>query len=136
MVIDNTLIRRLLDRASANPRLRVNFDLRDSAEDGSQRMLNALLPGTEVPIHRHPNSSETVVVLCGSVVEVFYDGSGKETERVMMCPARGSFGCQVPKGAWHSVEVLEPSVILEMKDGSYGADGSEQLGACRSCETR
>ncbi len=136
MVIDNTLIRRLLDRASANLRLRENLDLRDSAEDGSQRMLNALLPGTEVPIHRHPNSSETVVVLCGSVVELLYDDNGEETERIAMCPSCGTFGCQVPKGAWHTVEAKEPSVIIEVKDGRYGADGSERLEACGSCETR
>ncbi len=127
MTIDRQLIDTLLAKAALNPRRRVNFDLRDSAEDGSQRMLNALMPGTRVPIHRHPNSSESVVVLCGSVVEVYYDDSGRETERIALNPALGCYGCQVPKGGWHSVEVFEPSVIMEVKEGRYGEDGSEQL---------
>lgn len=127
MTIDKELIKRLFDEAAAGPRLRMNYDLRDSELDGSQRMLNALLPGTEVPIHRHPNSSESVVIICGSVVEVFYDDNGQETERIPLCQVRGSFGCQIPKGTWHSLEVLEPSVIIEVKEGRYGSDGSERL---------
>lgn len=125
MKIDEKLIKQLLDAAASNPRLRENLDLRNSSEDGSQRMLNALLPDTRVPIHRHPNSSESVVVLCGSVVEVYYDDNGQEIERIPLCPAERVFGCQVPKDVWHSVEVNEPSVIIEIKDGRYGEDGSE-----------
>ena len=127
-MIDCELLDSLLAQAAESSRLRVNYDLRNSSEDGSQRMLNALLPGTQVPIHRHPNSSESVVVLCGAMDEVLYDDGGAETERIRLCPAEGRFGCQVPKGVWHSVEVLEPTVILEVKDGRYGEDGSEQLG--------
>ena len=127
MIIDEKLLKQLFDQAVVNPRLRVNYDLRNSSEDGSQRMLNALLPGTQVPIHRHPNSSESVVVLCGVMDEVLYDDGGAETERIRLCPAEGCFGCQVPKGVWHSVDVLEPTVILEVKDGRYGEDGSEQF---------
>ncbi len=127
MTIDKNLIKQLLSLAAMNPRLRMNYDLRNSPEEGSQRMLNALLPGTQVPIHRHLNSSETVLVICGSITEVYYDDNGNETERIHLCPAHGCFGCQIPKGVWHSVEVSEPSVIIEMKAGQYGADGSEQL---------
>ena len=127
MNIDREIIKHLLEQAIVNPQHRENYDLRNSAEDGSQRMLNALLPGTQVPIHRHPNSSESVVVICGSVVEVYYDDNGKEIERIPMCPMHGNFGCQIPKGTWHSIEVLEPSVIIEAKEGRYGADGSEEL---------
>lgn len=127
MTIDEKLLKQLFDQAVVNPRLRVNYDLRDSSSDGSQRMLNALLPGTQVPIHRHPNSSESVIVICGSVVEVYYDDNGQEIERIPLCPAEGVYGCQVPEGTWHSVEVNEPSVIIEFKDGRYGEDGSEQL---------
>lgn len=125
MEIDKELLEKLFDQARHNPRLRQNFDLRTSADDNSQRMLNALLPGTDVPIHRHPQSTETVMVLCGKLVEVIYDDGGREVERISLDPLAGKFGCVVPKDAWHTVEVLEPSVIFEAKDGGYGVDGSE-----------
>lgn len=124
MEINKDLIDKLFVEAKENPRLRQNLDLRTSAEDGSQRMLNALLPGTVVPVHRHPNSTENVFLLCGKLVEVIYDEDGNEKERILLDPAAGSYGCVVPQGAWHTVEVLEPSVIYEAKDGKYGEDGS------------
>ncbi len=124
MEINKDLIDKLFVEAKENPRLRQNLDLRTSAEDGSQRMLNALLPGTVVPIHRHPNSTENVFLLCGKLVEVIYDEDGNVKERILLDPAAGSYGCVVPQGAWHTVEVLEPSVIYEAKDGKYGEDGS------------
>ena len=105
----------------------MNYDLRTSPDDGGQRMLNALMPGTVVPIHRHPKSNENVLLLCGKLVEVIYDAEGNETERIHLDPSVGNFGCVVPAGAWHTVEVLEPSVIYEAKDGKYGEDGSETL---------
>ena len=123
--IDEKLINDLFDKAVASDRKRMNYDLRTSSNDGSQRMLNALLPGSIVPIHRHPNSNENVILLCGKLVEVIYDAEGNETERIHLNPTTGNFGCVVPAGAWHSVEVLEPSVIYEAKDGKYGEDGSE-----------
>lgn len=98
MTIDKNFINQLLAQAAVNPRLRMNYDLRNSPEEGSQRMLNALLPGTQVPIHRHPNSSESVFILCGSLTEVYYDDNGKEIKRIPLCPAHGCFGCQIPKG--------------------------------------
>lgn len=125
--IDKKLIQELFDKAVVSDRKRMNYDLRTSASDNSQRMLNALLPGTVVPIHRHPNSNENVLLLCGKLVEVIYDADGNETERIMLDPSVGNFGCVVPTGAWHTVEVLEPSVIYEAKDGKYGEDGSETL---------
>lgn len=124
MEINKDLIDKLFDEAKENPRLRQNLDLRTSAEDSSQRMLNALLPGTVVPIHRHPNSTENVFLLCGKLVEVIYDEDGNEKDRILLDPAAGNYGCVVPQGAWHTVEVLEPSVIYEAKDGKYGEDGS------------
>lgn len=124
MEINKDLIDKLFVEAKENPRLRQNLDLRTSAEDGSQRMLNALLPGTVVPIHRHPNSTENVFLLCGKLVEVIYDEDGNEKERILLDPAAGNYGCVVPQGAWHTVDVLEPSVIYEAKDGKYGEDGS------------
>ena len=142
LIIDNKLLDTLLTKANDNPRFRLNYDLRTSVDDQSQRMLNALLPGTEVAIHRHPNSSESVVCLCGRMDVVVYDevvtyvqdGEDKkrkvsynETERISLAPVEGKFGCSIPKGAWHTVEVFEPSVIFEAKDRAYGEDGSEMV---------
>ena len=127
MEINKELIDNLFDQAKENPRLRQNLDLRTSSADTSQRMLNALLPGTVVPIHRHPQSTENVFLLCGKIVEVICDENGNEIERVLLDPTVGNYGCVVPQGAWHTVEVLEPSVIYETKDGKYGEDGSETL---------
>lgn len=124
--INKKLISELFDRAVVNPRLRQSFDLRNP-DDNGQRMLNALLPGTVVPIHRHPNSNESVIILCGKLIEITYDDNGNETERIYIDPSVGNFGCVVPAGAWHTVEVIEPSVIFEAKDGKYGEDGSETL---------
>ena len=133
MTINQELLDKLFEEARVNPRLRTNLDLRTSSEDGSQRMLNAMLPGTEVAIHRHPMSNENVILIKGRMDEVLYeevvseDGKVtlKETERIHLCPEEGAYGCQVPKGVWHTVEVIEPSVIYEGKDGKYGHDGSE-----------
>lgn len=125
--IDKKLINDLFDKAVVSERKRMNYDLRTSANDGSQRMLNALLPGSIVPIHRHPYSNENVLLLCGKLVEVIYDAEGNEIERIYLDPSVGIFGCVVPAGAWHTFEVLEPSVIYEGKDGKYGQDGSETL---------
>lgn len=134
--INKELIQELFDKAAASERKRMNYDLRTSAEDGSQRMLNALLPGTSVPIHRHPYSNENVILLYGKLVEVLYDAEGNETERIHLDPSVGNFGCVVPAGAWHTVEVLEPSVIFEAKDGKYGEDGSERYaGAFEATKT-
>ena len=123
--IDKKLINELFDKAVVSDRKRKNYDLRTSSNDGSQRMLNALLPGSIVPIHRHPHSNENVLLLCGKLVEVIYDAEGNETGRIHLDPSVGNFGCVVPAGSWHTVEVLEPSVIYEAKDGKYGEDGSE-----------
>ena len=133
MTITKELLEKLFDEAKRTPRLRTNLDLRTSAEDGSQRMLNAMLPGTEVAIHRHPMSNENVILIKGRLDEVLYEevvsADGKitlrESERIHLCPESGAYGCQVPKGVWHTVEVLEPSVIYEGKDKKYGEDASE-----------
>ncbi len=127
MEINKEFLGRLFEQAVANPRLRQSYDLRTSSADNSQRMLNALLPGTEVPIHRHPNSTENVLILCGKLIEVICDKNGNELERILLDSTIGSYGCVVPQGVWHKVEVLEPSMIYEAKDGKYGDDGSETL---------
>ena len=132
MTINKGLLDKLFEQAAVNPRLRQNMDLRTSVNDNSQRMLNALLPGTIVSIHRHPQSTENVFLLCGKVVEVIYDEYGNEKERILLDPAIGNYGCVVPQGAWHTVEVLEPSVIYETKDGKYGEGGSETFDVCKA----
>lgn len=143
MEFDKYFLDKLLEQAKENPRLRQNFDLRTSSADSSQRMLNALLPGTEVPIHRHEDTTETVVCLCGKLDEVIYEEvvsyendtigfpqgmdaqnvsrkvSYQEVQRIHLNPAEAKYGCQIPKGAWHTVEIIEPSVIFEAKDGAY-----------------
>ena len=121
--IDKLLIERLFEQAKESPRLRMNYDLRTSSADTSQRMLNALLPGTEVAIHRHEETAETVVCLCGRLEEMIYevlpDGTFQEVSRHLLCPAEGLYGIQIPAGAWHTIRVLEPSVIFEAKDGAF-----------------
>lgn len=124
MRIDKPLIDSLFEQAKANTRLRQNLDLRTSTEDSSQRMLNALLPGTEVAVHKHPVSNENVILLVGKMDEIICDAEGKEVERIHLDPSTGNFGCVVPADTWHTVEVFEPSVIYEGKDGKYGEDGS------------
>ena len=134
MEINKELLDNLFEQAKENPRLRQNLDLRTSSADNSQRMLNALLPGTVVPINRHPQSTENVFLLCGKIVEVICDENGNEIERIHLDPTVGNYGCVVPQGAWHTVEVLEPSVIYEAKDGKYGEDGSETFDAFKAKE--
>ena len=134
MEINKDFLGKLFEQAVVNPRLRQDSDLRTSANDNSQRLLNALLPGTVVPIHRHPQSTENVFLLCGKIVEVIYDENGNEIERIHLDPAVGNYGCVVPQGAWHTVEVLEPSVIYESKEGKYGEDGSETFDAFKAKE--
>jgi len=120
MKLDNTLFDSVSQKAKDSPRLRLNFDMRNSSEDGSQRMLNAIEPGTELPIHRHRKSTETCIVLRGTAEEVFYDDNGNETERVLMKPDSDCCGVNIEKGRWHKIVSLEPgTVIFEAKDGAY-----------------
>ena len=127
--IDNTLLDTLTEQAKASPRLRMNHDLRNSAEDTSQRMLNAIEPGSVVPIHRHQKTSETVVVLRGRIVEEFYD----ELERICsatyeVSPCGPVCAINIPAGTWHTLRSLESgTVILEVKDGAYEPIGPEDI---------
>ena len=120
MKIDNTLLDKLTVQAKESPRLRMNLDLRNSVEDSSQRMLNAIEPGSVVPIHRHQKTSETVVVLRGRVVEEYYS-SERIIESSYELTAGGPIcALNIPAGQWHSLRTLESgTVILEMKDGAY-----------------
>ena len=138
-LINEELLEDLRSKAQQSERKRMNFDLRTTPADGSQRMLNVLEPGTVVPIHRHEDTSETVICVKGRLDWIFYeelpnmdagdpvhDGKTvtdalqfKEILRTEICPAKGQYGIQIPKGAWHTIEVHEPSCILEAKDGAY-----------------
>lgn len=120
MVIDNELIDILVKEARMSPRLRMNYDLRNSNEDRSQRMLNAIEPGTELPIHRHRNSSESCMILRGKAEEILYDNQGNITDRILMQPGFGCVGIDIEKGRWHKIISLETgTVIFEAKDGPY-----------------
>lgn len=119
--IDNGFLDSLTEQAKRSPRLRMNYDLRTSPSDTSQRMLNAIEPGSVVPIHRHQKSSETFVVLRGRVIEEFYD----ELERICTATYEVSadgpiYALNIPAGTWHTLRSLESgTVILEMKDGAF-----------------
>ena len=118
MIIDQTILDNLTAQAKASPRLRMNLDLRTSPEDNSQRMLNAIEPGTVMPIHRHRTSSETVVCVRGHFEEYFYDEEGRLTETIDMYP--GGPVINIPVGQWHSLKSLESgTVLLEAKDGAW-----------------
>lgn len=125
IILDKPLTESLLKKAEESARLRHNYDLRNSASDTSQRMLNALQPGTQVPIHRHTDTAETVICVCGRLEEILYEQTDaahtelKETQRILLCPTEGNYGMQIPAGVWHSINVIEPSVIFEAKDGAY-----------------
>ena len=128
MNIDRQTLDELTARAKASPRLRMNLDLRNSPEDGSQRMLNAMEPGTVLPVHRHLKSSETVVCLRGHLRELFYNDAGEVTEVIDLVPGGPCMGLNIPLGQWHSVDVLESgTVILEVKDGPYAPLGEGEV---------
>ena len=121
MKITQAILDNLTEQAKASPRLRMNLDLRNSAEDQSQRMLNAIEPGSPLPIHRHQKSSETVVCLRGRLVEEYYDELERIcTERIELSPNGPVVALNIPAGQWHTVQALESgTVILEMKNGKY-----------------
>ena len=140
MKFDKDFLGKLFEQATMNPRLRQSFDLRTSSTDTSQRMLIALLPGTVVPIHKHEDTTESVICLCGKLdvvtfeEVVTYENSSSNAmpmgmdaqditrkveyrvvQRIHLCPAEAKYGCQIPKGAWHTVEVIEPSAVLNVE---------------------
>lgn len=119
MIIDNQLLDNVTVRAEASPRLRMNFNLHDSLDAKAQRLINVLLPGTPLPIHRHRHTAETYVILRGKMLVVFYNDLGSQTERYLLDPSQGNYGVQIPAGQWHGIEVIEPSAIFEVKDGPY-----------------
>lgn len=120
MKIDQSFFDKLAAQAKVNSRLRQSFDLRTTSEDNSQRMLNAMEPGTVMPIHRHRNTSETMVLVRGKLIERFYDDAGNLTDEFVMEPCGEYPMVQIEAGQWHALEVLESgTIIFEAKDGQY-----------------
>jgi len=129
MIIDKKLLDRVSEQAKASPRLRMNYNFHQSFEDKCHRMLNAIEPGSPLPVHRHRNSSETVVCLRGRLVEEFYDELERTcTEAIELSPNGPVVAVNIPIGQWHTVRSLESgTVILEVKDGHYEPLGPEDI---------
>lgn len=126
MIITEIVFNELTIKAKASPRLRCNMDMRNSSEDSSQRMLNALEPGTVLPIHKHARSSETCICIRGHFEEYFYDDNGNLTDTIDMLP--GGAILNIPIGQWHNLKCLESGTILfEAKDGIYEPLGAEDI---------
>lgn len=128
MILDQIILDALSQQAKANPRLRQAFDRRTTPEDQSQRILNAVEPGTILPIHRHRGSTETIIVLRGKVVQHYYNDAGEKTASYELAPNSPKVGMSVPAGQWHALESLEEgSVIFECKDGAYQPLSTEDI---------
>ncbi|MDE5560964.1 MAG: WbuC family cupin fold metalloprotein [Bacteroidaceae bacterium] len=119
MILNNELLDEITRKAEESPRLRMNYNLHESLDAKAQRLINVLLPGTVLPIHRHRHTAETYVLLRGKMFVVFYDDLGAQVERYLLDPVIGNYGVHIPAGQWHGIEVIEPSSIFEVKDGPY-----------------
>ncbi len=119
MIVNDELLDKVTAEAEASPRLRMNYNLHESLDAKAQRLINVLLPGTPLPIHRHRHTAETYVLLRGKMFVVFYNDLGVQIERYLLDPTQGNYGVQIPAGQWHGIEVIEPSAIFEVKDGPY-----------------
>ncbi len=119
MIINDKLLDEVTAKAEGSPRLRMNYNLHESLDAKAQRLINVLLPGTPLPIHRHRHTAETYIILRGKMFVVFYNDMGAQVERYLLDPTQGNYGVQIPKGQWHGIEVIDPSAIIEVKDGPY-----------------
>ena len=125
-IIDKELLDEVSRQAEASPRLRMNYNFHDTLEANAQRLLNALEPGTELPVHRHCFTAETYIVLRGEINVFFYDDDKRVTESVTLNPLKGEYGIHIPAGQWQTLEVVEKgTVIFEVKDGPYRPLGPE-----------
>lgn len=128
MRIDKELLDKVTAQAKASPRLRMHYDLRDSVDDKSQKMLNAIEPGTVLQIHRHRSFSEVVAVLRGHCIQYLYDENGHVVDSVDMRAGSDCMGMVVEMGRWHRLESLESgTVIFECKEGPYAPLGTEDI---------
>lgn len=120
MFIDNKVLDDLSSQAKASPRLRMNYNFHHDLDELCHRMLNALEPGTDIPIHRHPEKDETFVVLRGKVRSTTYNDDGSVIASVILSQEDGVYGIDIPKNVWHKLEAISPgSVIFECKSGPY-----------------
>ena len=127
-LINSTLLNEVTKQAQDSPRLRMNFNFHDSLDAEAQRLLNALEPGTILPIHRHPHTAETYLLLRGKIRVMFYNDMKEETESTELDPQTGNYGVHIPAGQWHTLEVLEAgSVLFEVKDGPYTPLGENDV---------
>lgn len=127
MLINDNLLDSVAAKAKASERLRMNFNLHDSLDAKAQRLLNALEVGTVLPIHRHKHTAETYLLLRGRIDVMFYNDKGLEVERYELNPCSGNYGVHIPRGQWHTLEVKESAVILEVKDGPYAPLSPEDM---------
>lgn len=128
MLLDKKLLDEVSARAKVSERLRMNYNLHEAMDSKAQRLFNALEPGTILPVHRHRNTAETYILLRGRIDVMFYDDKGVEVERFALNPQEGNYGVHIPKGQWHTLEVLEKdTVIFEVKDGPYAPLGPEDM---------
>ncbi|MDE6510533.1 MAG: WbuC family cupin fold metalloprotein [Muribaculaceae bacterium] len=127
MIINDNLLNKVTKEAAESPRLRMNHNFHESLDAKAQRLINVLLPGTVLPIHRHRHTAETYVLLRGKMFVVFYNDLGAQTERYLLDPTIGNYGIHIPRGQWHGIEVIEPSAIFEVKDGPYMPIGAEDM---------
>lgn len=128
MLIDKNLLDQVTEQAKASERLRMNYNLHDSLDAKAQRLLNALEPGTVLPIHRHNHTAETYIVLRGCINVTFYNDNKTIIEKHLVTPSQGIYGVHIPAGQWHTLEVLENgTVIFEVKDGPYAPLGKEDI---------
>ena len=126
--IDTNLLNGVTAQAKESPRLRMNYNFHASLEAKAQRLLNALEPGTVLPVHRHPHTAETYLLLRGRIRVMFYNEAKEETESTVLDPLTGDYGVHVPAGQWHTLEVLENgSVLFEVKGGPYTPLGEDDL---------
>lgn len=120
MLIDNEFINQIIEKARTSPRLRVNFNLHNSLDSSVQRMINALEPGTIMPIHRHVHTDETYIILCGQIEISIYNDDRKITNVYMLDTSIGHYGVNIPKNTWHGINVQQSgTVIFEVKEGPY-----------------
>lgn len=127
-LIDTNLLDSITEQAKLSPRLRMNFNIHKNLTDNVQQLLNALEPGTIVPIHRHRNTSETYILLKGSLKVYFYNDQKNITETLLLNKETGNYGVNIPAGQWHTLEVLETgTVIYEIKEGPYKPNDKEDI---------
>ena len=118
-IIDEKLIKKVTEEAKASPRLRMNYNFHKSLSEKCHRFLNALEPGTQIPLHHHPTKDETVVILKGKVRVTTYDDDGEMIQSCVISQEDGNYGVDIPKNTWHGVECLEPSILFECKEGPF-----------------